>query len=221
MVNPGSFSGTAEPRREARLRSAVTMRFVMSIVEKRSAARDVDPLAEGGEMSPVTSICVGLVLALAIYALGSAILLRDPDATVSAEQSPDRDVIRRSLSRPGFASVARRRLAGSSQVRKENSSKGDCDMTRIEKLAEFDSDYAHAAAPRADHQDLGSGGRLTGLRRRVRTPLSHCRKQRGEERLRGQRPGAAAIRRPLNPRRAAARAEDRSRSYLSAPSRSA
>ncbi len=54
----------------------------MSIVEKRSAGRDVDPLAEGGEMSPVTSICVGLVLALAIYLLGSAILLRDPNTTV-------------------------------------------------------------------------------------------------------------------------------------------
>ena len=54
----------------------------MSIVEKRSAGRDFDPLAEGGEMSPVTSICVGLVLALAIYGLGSAILLRDPNTTV-------------------------------------------------------------------------------------------------------------------------------------------
>jgi hypothetical protein len=55
---------------------------VMSIVEKRSAARDLDDLAGGGEMSPATSVCIGLVLALVIYALGSAILLRDPDATV-------------------------------------------------------------------------------------------------------------------------------------------
>ena len=54
----------------------------MSIVEERSAGRDVDPLAEGAEMSPVTSICVGLVLALVIYGLGSAILLRDPNTTV-------------------------------------------------------------------------------------------------------------------------------------------
>ena len=46
----------------------------MSIVEKRSAAHDVDDLAGDWEMSPVTSICVGLVLALAIYVLGSAIL---------------------------------------------------------------------------------------------------------------------------------------------------
>ena len=64
------------------------MGFVMSIVEKRSAARDVDHLAEGGEMSPVTSICVGLVLALAIYVLGLAILLRDPDATVPQNKVP-------------------------------------------------------------------------------------------------------------------------------------
>ena len=55
----------------------------MSIVEKRSAGRDVDPLAEGAEMSPVTSICVGLVLALVIYALATRpILLRDPNTTV-------------------------------------------------------------------------------------------------------------------------------------------
>jgi len=64
------------------------MRFVMSIVEKRSAGRDVDPLAEGAEMSPVTNICVGLVLALVIYALGSAILLRDPNTTVPQNKVP-------------------------------------------------------------------------------------------------------------------------------------
>ncbi len=54
----------------------------MSIVEKRSAAHDVDDLAGDHEMSPATSICMALVLALVIYVLGSAILLRDPDATV-------------------------------------------------------------------------------------------------------------------------------------------
>jgi hypothetical protein len=60
----------------------------MSIVEKRSVAHDVDDLAGDGEMSPVTSICVGLVLALAIYVLGSAILFRDPDATVPQDKVP-------------------------------------------------------------------------------------------------------------------------------------
>ena len=60
----------------------------MSIVEKRSAAHDVDDLAGDWEMSPVTSICVGLVLALAIYVLGSAILFRDPDATVPQDKVP-------------------------------------------------------------------------------------------------------------------------------------
>jgi hypothetical protein len=60
----------------------------MSIVEKRSVAHDVDDLAWDGEMSPVTSICVGLVLALAIYVLGSAILFRDADATVPQDKVP-------------------------------------------------------------------------------------------------------------------------------------
>ncbi len=60
----------------------------MSIVEKRSVAHDVDDLAGDWEMSPVTSICVGLVLALAIYVLGSAILFRGPDATVPQDKVP-------------------------------------------------------------------------------------------------------------------------------------
>jgi hypothetical protein len=60
----------------------------MSIVEKRSVARHVDDLAGDGEMSPVTSICVGLVVALAIYVLGSAILLRDPDPAVPHNKAP-------------------------------------------------------------------------------------------------------------------------------------
>jgi hypothetical protein len=60
----------------------------MSIVEKRSAAHHVDDLAEDGEMSPVTSICIGLVVALAVYVLGSAILLRDPAATVQQNKVP-------------------------------------------------------------------------------------------------------------------------------------
>ena len=55
---------------------------MMSIVEKRSVAREADYLAEDEEISPMTSIGVGLVLALAIYVLGSAILLRAPDTTV-------------------------------------------------------------------------------------------------------------------------------------------
>ncbi len=64
------------------------MGLVMSIVEKPFAAHDVDDLAGDWEMSPVTSIGVGLVLALAIYVLGSAILFRDPDATVPQDKVP-------------------------------------------------------------------------------------------------------------------------------------
>jgi F0F1-type ATP synthase membrane subunit c/vacuolar-type H+-ATPase subunit K len=48
----------------------------MSIVEKRSAARRVDSVAQNKRMFSATCICVEiLVAALAIYALGSAILL--------------------------------------------------------------------------------------------------------------------------------------------------
>jgi hypothetical protein len=60
----------------------------MSISEKQSAGHEVDGLAGDGEMSPVTSICVGLALALAIYVLGSAILLRNTDATVPQTTVP-------------------------------------------------------------------------------------------------------------------------------------
>jgi F0F1-type ATP synthase membrane subunit c/vacuolar-type H+-ATPase subunit K len=48
----------------------------MSTVEKRSAARRVDSVAQNERMFSATCICVEiLVAALAIYALGSAILL--------------------------------------------------------------------------------------------------------------------------------------------------
>jgi hypothetical protein len=60
----------------------------MSIVEKRSAADKVDDLAGDGEMSIVTSICVGLALALAMYVLGSAILVRNADATIPQNKVP-------------------------------------------------------------------------------------------------------------------------------------
>jgi hypothetical protein len=61
---------------------------MMSIVEKRSVAREADYLAGDEEISPMTSICIGLVLALAIYVLGSAILLRDPGATAPQNKVP-------------------------------------------------------------------------------------------------------------------------------------
>jgi hypothetical protein len=61
---------------------------MMSIVEQRSVAREADYLAGDEEISPITSICVGLVLALAIYVLGSAILLPDPDAAVAQSKVP-------------------------------------------------------------------------------------------------------------------------------------
>jgi F0F1-type ATP synthase membrane subunit c/vacuolar-type H+-ATPase subunit K len=48
----------------------------MSIVEKRSPARRVDSVAQNERMFSATCICVEiLAAALAIYALGSAILL--------------------------------------------------------------------------------------------------------------------------------------------------
>ncbi len=50
----------------------------MSIVESRSAENGPGAVADdGGKMSATTSICVGLVLALAIYVIGSALLPRD------------------------------------------------------------------------------------------------------------------------------------------------
>lgn len=64
------------------------MGFAMSIIEKRSAARDVDYVGEDGEMSATTSICVALVVALAVYVLGSAILLRDARVGVPQNHAP-------------------------------------------------------------------------------------------------------------------------------------
>ena len=58
--------------------------LVMSIVEKRSAARRVDSVAQNERMFSATCICVEiLVAALAIYALISAILLEPPAASAS------------------------------------------------------------------------------------------------------------------------------------------
>src|ERR1700691_4583993 len=73
------------------------------------------------------------------------------------------------------------------------------------KTGRFRQRLPARGARRTNHQDLGLVGLLAGLWRRVRNPLSPCRKQRGGERLRRQRPGAAAVRRPLTARRAAAR----------------
>jgi F0F1-type ATP synthase membrane subunit c/vacuolar-type H+-ATPase subunit K len=62
---------------------------VMSIVEKRSAARRVDSVAQNERMFSTTCICVEiLVAALAIYALGSAILLQAPAASPSQIKVP-------------------------------------------------------------------------------------------------------------------------------------
>jgi hypothetical protein len=50
----------------------------MSIVEKRSAAHGVDYVVEERHMCATTRIYVGLVVALAIYVLGLAVLLQNP-----------------------------------------------------------------------------------------------------------------------------------------------
>ena len=54
----------------------------MSIVERRSAEYGAGHVVEHGEMSATTSICVGLVVALAIYVIGSALLLQKFSAGV-------------------------------------------------------------------------------------------------------------------------------------------
>ena len=62
---------------------------VMNIVEKRSPARRVDSVAQNERMFSATCICVEiLVAALAIYALGSAILLKAPAASPSQIKVP-------------------------------------------------------------------------------------------------------------------------------------
>jgi hypothetical protein len=67
--------------------------MVMSMVEKRSAGRRGNDAAQNERMFAATCICVEiLVAALAIYALGSAMLLEAPAATppqskVTAEMS--------------------------------------------------------------------------------------------------------------------------------------
>jgi F0F1-type ATP synthase membrane subunit c/vacuolar-type H+-ATPase subunit K len=61
----------------------------MSIVEKRSAARRVNPVAQNERMFAATCICVEiLVAALAIFALGSAILLEAPAASPPQSKVP-------------------------------------------------------------------------------------------------------------------------------------
>jgi hypothetical protein len=62
---------------------------VMSIAEKRSAARRVDSAARNERLFAATCICLEiLVAALAIYALGSAILLRAPAASPPHSKIP-------------------------------------------------------------------------------------------------------------------------------------
>ena len=61
----------------------------MSIVETRFAARRVDSVARNERMFAATCICVEiLVAALAIYALGSAILLQAPAASPPQTKAP-------------------------------------------------------------------------------------------------------------------------------------
>jgi len=61
----------------------------MSIVEKRSAARHADSVAQNERMFSATCICVEiLVAALAIYALMSAILLEAPSASPPQSKAP-------------------------------------------------------------------------------------------------------------------------------------
>jgi F0F1-type ATP synthase membrane subunit c/vacuolar-type H+-ATPase subunit K len=61
----------------------------MSIVEKRSAARRADYVAQNERMFAATCICLEiLVAALAVYALGSAILLQAPSASPSQSKVP-------------------------------------------------------------------------------------------------------------------------------------
>jgi F0F1-type ATP synthase membrane subunit c/vacuolar-type H+-ATPase subunit K len=61
----------------------------MSIFEKRSTARVVNHVAQNERMFAATCICVEmLVAALAIYALGSAILLQAPRASPQQSKVP-------------------------------------------------------------------------------------------------------------------------------------
>jgi hypothetical protein len=60
----------------------------MSIIERRSAEYAASAAAQDGEMSATTSICVGLVMALAIYVIGSALLLHTFSASVPRGEAP-------------------------------------------------------------------------------------------------------------------------------------
>jgi hypothetical protein len=52
----------------------------MNTIESRPA--EYATAAQNGEMSATTSICVGIVVALAIYVIGSALLLQKFSASV-------------------------------------------------------------------------------------------------------------------------------------------
>ncbi len=61
----------------------------MSIVGNRFATRRSDSVARNERMFATTCICVEiLVAALAIYALGSAILLEAPAASIPQSKAP-------------------------------------------------------------------------------------------------------------------------------------
>ena len=79
-------------------------------------------------------------------------------------------------------------------------------MTRFEKPADFVSAVPARAARAPTIKTLALLAALLAYAAGFVILLSYCRKQRGGERLGRQRPGAAAVRRPLTARRAAARA---------------
>jgi F0F1-type ATP synthase membrane subunit c/vacuolar-type H+-ATPase subunit K len=85
-----SLGRSCPDREEAWWRSSVTDGvWLMSIVETRFAARRVDSVARNERMFAATCICVEiLVAALAIYALGSAILLQAPAASPPQNKAP-------------------------------------------------------------------------------------------------------------------------------------
>jgi hypothetical protein len=60
----------------------------LSAIEGRSAEYAAGNIAEDGKMSATTSICVGIVVALAIYVIGSALLLQKFSASVPRGEVP-------------------------------------------------------------------------------------------------------------------------------------
>jgi F0F1-type ATP synthase membrane subunit c/vacuolar-type H+-ATPase subunit K len=89
MVNP-LLERSRPDREEVWWRSSVTDGvLLMSIVETRFAARRIDTVARNERMFVATCICVEiLVAALAVYALGSAILLKAPAASPPQSEAP-------------------------------------------------------------------------------------------------------------------------------------